>query len=655
MSFGSPYFLWALLCLAIPIIIHLFNFRKTIRVYFSNTKFLKQVQQETTQKQKLKQYLVLASRLLFLSFLVIAFAQPFLPASEQLSSQHNISIYLDNSLSMSAPIGEKTRALDEAIRMAQSIVDLFPNETRYQLITNDFAPYSNTFKTKAEMSDILSQVRLSAISRTSNEITNRVKEKGVTLFWISDFQKSTFGFDPALDSSLQVRLVPILLDEHSNIYVDSAYLENPFAIGGEKNTLKVILKNSGTKKIEGLVTKLSINKIQSGATSVPIEANGTTTISFDITSGLSGNNKASVSFSDYPVSFDNDFFLTLNFSSKLKVIEIKQGGPATYVEKVFGNKNLFSFQSFTISNLNYGLLSTADLVVVDGLNQIDASLAAAIKSYREKNGALLIIPGEQPEITAYQGLTGLPLIKNPSTEMSELNRPDFRSPLFANVFEEKNAAIAMPQATTLISWNDRSAVLQFKNNQPFLSQIGKTFLLACPLDKKFTDFQTNALFVPIMYHLASSGKKNEQPLYYSLTSSSVSIPSDSLLGEAPVKLVGAQEAIPSQRNFNGQLQLELPKYLLTAGFYNVIHSKDTLGLLAFNLNKDESKLEQLKPEEAKALLGGKPSISVFKSNNAESFNKEVKERYLGTPLWKHALILSLLFLLAEVLLIRFLK
>src|SRR5882672_12698466 len=180
MSFVYPSFLWALSALAIPVIIHLFNFRKTTRIYFSNTKFLKQVKEETTQKRRLKQYLVLASRLLFLFFLVIAFAQPFLPAKEQLADQRSIVIYVDNSFSMSTPVAEKTRALDEAVRMAQGILDLFPSEARYQLITNDFAPYSNSFKTKAEVSDLLSQTRLSSISRSASEIIGRVKEKSAT-------------------------------------------------------------------------------------------------------------------------------------------------------------------------------------------------------------------------------------------------------------------------------------------------------------------------------------------------------------------------------------------------------------------------------------------------------------------------------------------
>ena len=121
MNFAFPSFLWALSALSIPIIIHLFNFRRTTRIFFSNTRFLRQVRQETTQKRKLKQYLVLASRLLFLFFLVMAFAQPFLPAQEQMTSGREVTIYLDNSYSMLSLVGEKTRALDAGIRFSKEI------------------------------------------------------------------------------------------------------------------------------------------------------------------------------------------------------------------------------------------------------------------------------------------------------------------------------------------------------------------------------------------------------------------------------------------------------------------------------------------------------------------------------------------------------
>ncbi len=656
MSLLYPSFLWALFALATPIVIHLFNFRKTIRVYFSNTRFLKQVKEETTQKRKLKQYLVLASRLLFLFFLVMAFAQPFLPAREEIVNQQRVVIYLDNSFSMATPIEEKTRALDEAVRRAQNIVDLFPASTRIQLITNEFSPFSNSFKSRTEVTDLLAQVKLSAISRSAAEIINRIREKQLPVFWLSDFQKSTFGEVNKIDASAQIHLIPLVLEKFQNVFVDSIYLANPFTIGGEKNTIKIRLQNAGNKKVEGLIVKLSINSVQAASTSIAISPNGFTEVPFDIAAGLKGNNQAVVSFSDFPISFDNEFYFTLNYTSKLNVLEIKTSSQSTYIEKCFGNKDLFTFSSFNTSNLNYSLLANADLIVVNGVDRIEDDLATAINSYQKDFGAMLLIPGLQPDVASYKKLLPLPLEKNSALEIASLDMPDFLNPFFANVFEDKNSSMAMPQAKGLIGWgDDRSAILKFKNNRPFLSQFGKTFILASPLDKSFTDFFSNALFVPVMYRIAASGKKAEQPLYYSLTSSTIIIPSDSAISEASVRLVGNQEFIPSQRKINGRILLDLPKYALSAGFYKVTNKKDTIGLIAFDADKKESILLQMSGDEVKAALGGKANISIFEANSGETFGTELKERYLGKPLWKYAILLALAFLLVEVLLIRFLK
>ena len=225
MNFVFPQFLWALSALSIPIIIHLFNFRKTTRIYFSNTRFLKQVKEETTQKRKLKQYLVLASRLLFLLFLVLAFAQPFLPAREQMTTGKNMVIYLDNSYSMSAQVEDKVRALDAGIGFAKEIVNLFPADTRYKFITNDFAPFSNTFKSKTEIEDLLTQTRLSPVSRSFDEVKSRMGNLvGSDIFWISDFQKSTFNHNNQhVDSANQWHMIPLEFNQSANVFVDTVY------------------------------------------------------------------------------------------------------------------------------------------------------------------------------------------------------------------------------------------------------------------------------------------------------------------------------------------------------------------------------------------------------------------------------------------------
>ncbi|MBX2967526.1 MAG: BatA domain-containing protein [Cyclobacteriaceae bacterium] len=667
MSFVYPSFLWALAALSVPVIVHLFNFRKTQKIFFSSTRFLKQVQEATSAKRKLKHYLVLASRLLFLLFLVLAFAQPFLPAEEQVSARQQVVIVLDNSLSMSAPVGEKTRALDAGIAMANQLVEIFPQDTRFQLITNDFAPFSNSFKTKPELIDLLTQVRLSPLSRTLREVKEKIDNTTGSaiqkeIFWISDFQKSTLGVvQPNMVDSLQrLHLIPLTTQALANIFIDTAYLENPFVVGGEKNTLLVKLRNDGNRAVEQLLTKLTVNGVQSGTSAVSIPARGSVTTSFDIISPTHGNSRAVISFNDYPVSFDNEFYLALNFSEKVNVIEVKQSASTSPIEKVFGNRDVFAFRSFNSGNINYAAFQESDLVVVNELDRMDAALVQALRSYVIAGGTVVVIPSSMPDVNAYRSLLALSNLSVAiEAEAIELETPDYSNPFFENIFEEKSNRLVLPKARRVLNWGtDRAAILKLKNDKPFLSQFsqgGKIFLFASPLQAEFTDFNANFLFLPVMYRVATSGKKADWKPYYSLTETLITMRVDSLPGEEPVRLVGQQEIIPAQRKLADRVVLELPRFSMQAGFYQAIAGKDTTGLFAFNLDSRESLLEQVGASEIKQLLGGGDNITLFEATSSETFSNEIKTRYLGTPLWKYTLMIALLFLLAEVLLIRFLK
>jgi hypothetical protein len=664
MSFLYPSFLWALLALAIPVIIHLFNFRKTTQVYFSSTRFLKEVKEATTAKRRLKHYLILFSRLLFLFFLIITFCQPVIPAREQMSNERNIVIYLDNSQSMSAQTNDKVRALDDAISFAQQIVNLFPQDSRYKLLTNDFSPSANTFKTKPEIIDLLTQLRLSPVSRSAKEVQDRIYQsraaRSQEVFWISDLQKSTQGQMARWDSASKLHLVPIEFTKQSNVFIDSAYLENPFAAGGGKNILYVKVRNDGDQEVERLNLKLTINNIQAATATVTLPAGGTSETSFDLATNLNGLNEAKISFNDFPVSFDNEFYLALNFTDKIRVVEIRHSNARTVVEKVFGNGQIFDFTSHPVSNFNYSLLSQADLVVVNGLNTVDAALAGALRSYLNEFGSVFIAPGNNPDAASLKSFLQVPVLSAVESKTQlDLERPDFSNPFFENVFEEKSASIAMPRAARLLDWGpDRSAILRFKNDHPFLSrfdQRGKVYLLASPLAQEQTDFFNHALFVPVMYRIASSSKRNESKPYYTLHESFISLRLDSLPGEEPLRWVGQEEIVPAQRKINQQVIFDIPKFSMSKGFYKVVADDDTVSLLAFNLDKDESLLDQFTGAEMKQLFGDGDNITIFQVGSSQAFSNEIKERYLGTPLWKYALLLSILFLLTEILLIRFLK
>jgi hypothetical protein len=665
MSFLYPSFLWALLALAIPIIIHLFNFRKTTQVLFSNNRFLKEVKEATTAKRRLKHYLILFSRLLFLFFLIITFCQPIIPAIEQLGNGRNIILYLDNSQSMSAQTTDQTRGLEVGVSFARSIVELFPPDTRYKLLTNDFSPASNTYKTKIEVLDLLTQIRLSPVSRAHKEVVDRISQaktaRNQEVFWISDLQKSTQGPVLKWDSVSKLHLVPIEFSRQSNVFVDTAHLENPFAAGGGKNVLHVKVRNDGDKAAERLNLKLTINETQAASTSINIPAKGTAETSFDLSTSLSGLNEAKLAFNDFPIAFDNEFYMAMNFTDKIRTLEIRSSENRTVVEKVFGNEQIFDFSSYSVDNFNYSLLANADLVVVNGLNTVDIPLANALREYLNDLGTILYFPGSKPDVVNLKTFLQLPLVAVPETiAQQELDKPDFSNPFFENVFEEKSATIAMPRGIKLLDWGyDRSAILRFKNDQPFLSRFdqagGNLYVAATALQPGQTDFFNHALFVPVMYRIASSSIRNESKLYYTLRESFIQLRADSLQGDEPLRWVGDEEIVPAQRRLGNEVIFDVPKFSIVKGFYKIVANRDSVSLLAFNLDKAESLLDQYTGEEMKQVLGGGDQITIFKVGSQEAFSNEIKERYLGTPLWKYALLLAIFFLLMEILLIRFVK
>jgi hypothetical protein len=421
-----------------------------------------------------------------------------------------------------------------------------------------------------------------------------------------------------------------------------------------------VVRNDGSRDIDQLNLRLMLNNIQEGTATTSISRGGRAEVTFDIATSLAGLNEARITFNDFPVTFDNEFFLALNFTNRINVIEIKTTEASTPVQRVFGNERIFAFQTHTVSNFNYSLLDQADLVVVNGLNSLDPALAGALQRYLGTSGAVMVIPGTSPDGDNLKTTLQLPALRVIQDKgQTELARPDFSNPFFENVFEEKSVALAMPHASKILDWgNDRTAILHFRNEQPFVSRfnrVGQLYLMSCALTTAQTDFFNHALFVPVMYRIAASGRKKEFKPYYTLRESNISIHVDSLRGEDPLRWVGAEEVVPAQRKVNEDVIFDIPKFSVSKGFYKVVMQRDTVNLIAFNLDKSESLMDQYSGEEFKQMLGGQDNVTIFNVGKQEAFSNEIKERYLGQSLWKYALVMAIFFIVAEVLLIRFMK
>ncbi len=668
MNFLYPEFLFGLFTLAIPIIIHLFNFRKSKKVYFSNTRFLRNIKKSTSQKLKLKHYLILFSRLLFLAFLVLAFAQPYLPSADKNPQVESVYIYLDNSLSMSNRVDGGMKSLNLGMDFVDKILEMYPTNTTYKFLTNEFASFSNTLKSKDEIEELLTELRMSNISRTLPEAYTRLishtlqqNEKNKDIYIISDFQKSTIGNieQLELDSANQIFISPIFFDATKNIFIDSIYLSNPFLVANEKNQLKVIIKNSGFEEATELPVKLFINEIQSANALVSLAPGGSEEITFEISYNLEKVNRCRINFEDYPVTFDNDLYFVLKLENKINVMEIRKEDETSPVEQVYGNRSLFNYTSQIASSTDYSLIRQFDLVIVNGLQSVDNSLSIELNNFVDLGGSLLIIPGNNPDVNSYKSLlNSIDLVVN-DTSRTDVSMPDLTDPFYENIFESDNERIDMPDALPIINWRGQQMdILKLRNNLNFLSGFrkqGTIFVLATPLEDQFTNFHRHALFVPVMYRLAAMSKKTFEKPYYSINESTINLRLDSLNKQDIFKLTDSEsELIPNQRISANELIMEMPKNILNPGFYDLNLEGTNKAVLAFNLDKAESYLEQMSLNDIKSNFAGNENVTIFNANDVDNFSNEIKKNKFGVPLWKYAIILSLLFLLAEALLIRFL-
>src|SRR5471030_1931734 len=198
MHFLYPAFLFALISLAIPVLIHQFNFRRYQKVYFSNVQFLKEIREQQSSRRNLKERLILASRLLALFFLVMAFTRPYIPGphAANAAGQRAISVFVDNSYSMQT-LNREGSLLDEAKRRAKEIASAYNINDRFQLLTQDFEGKHQRLVSRDQFDDAVDAVKISPQSRSLQQIINRQqglldmhKNGPGSVYIISDFQKN---------------------------------------------------------------------------------------------------------------------------------------------------------------------------------------------------------------------------------------------------------------------------------------------------------------------------------------------------------------------------------------------------------------------------------------------------------------------------------
>jgi hypothetical protein len=650
---------------------------------FTNVRFLQELKEETTRMSRIKHLLVLASRILAIIFLVLAFAQPILPVSKDLVSAPSsaISIYIDNSFSMESQSKEGP-LLEVARKKAREIAAAYPPSTRIQLLTNDFEAVHQRLFTREEFLDELERVKISPVSRTISEVSLRQSEalhsgsvNNGARFIVSDFQNSFCDFlEVAADSNSVLNLIALPLQESSNIYIDSCWLASPVVQLNTPVEISVRIVNSSDKDADNIPVRLKINGTQRAVASAAVEAGKSVDISMTFSVNTPGWQKVAIEITDHPVTFDDQYYMSFNVRENLMVMSLDGNTAGPYLKALYGQDAFFRYTSVPYNQVNYAALKDQDLIVLNQLPEISSGLTSELQRYVQQGGTVVCFPDSTASVESYSVF--LQTLVN--DRISSLVRGqdkvlsiDMRHPVFQEVFEkskQNDGAIDYPAVSAHYvlensGRTNRNALVKLGGGDAFLAEYssgrGSVYFFTVPLSPGFSNLSRHALVVPMMYRIALLSMRAPLMSYDLGSSTAILLPATINTGEENIHLRNADlktDVVPLMRTTSTGVEVMPGPAVQHSGNYTLESSTGVVASIALNYDRKESPM-QFVDEDDLAELGAEAKgsvIKVFKPGSGD-LSKTIHRENEGVPLWKYCIIAALLFLLAETLLLRFWK
>lgn len=642
MHFKHPEILYFLFLLIVPILVHLFQLRRFKTSYFTNVRFLKELAIQTRKSSKIKKRLLLATRLLLLTCIITAFAQPFFEAKDSKNASNEMYIVLDNSFSMQAK-GKKGELLKRAV---QELLENTPETAQFSLLTNT-ENYWNTDIKSAKSA--LQNLKYSATPFELSSIMAKIKahksahKKDIVI--ISDAVGLTENDVKNIDQEEKPYFIVPQAEQKNNVSIDSVYinqtLENFYEItvdlsgyGEDFKPISTSLYNQN-KLIAKTIINFDAKKKKINFT-IPKEA-------------FHGY----VSIEDNGLTYDNKLFFSISKNKKTNVISIGEPEKSNFLSRIYTSAE-FNYNNYAIGSLDYNSLEKQNTIILNELVEIPQALQTTLKAFVSKGGNLVLIPSEKSSISnlnSFLGNFGKVQFNTLKAQNKLITKINFDHPLFSGVFENKITNFQYPKTNNSFDVSSPyPAVLSYEDQTAFVTtiqnQVSGITVFSAPINTENSNFQQSPLIVPLFYKMGQNNQKtgvnaltigNNQPYFVDVL----------LTKDAILEVKGTDDSfIPIQQILNNKVKLTFNDFPETAGNYSIFDKKEWIENLSFNYKRSESDLSQVNTNV----------VSNFKTADTIStiFNTLQTER-TDSQIWKWFVIFALLFLALEMAIIKFVK
>lgn len=642
MHFKHPEILYFLLLLIVPVLVHLFQLRRFKKEYFTNVRLLKTLSIQTRKSSKIKKWLLLTCRMLLLSCIIIAFAQPFFDAKDNKNANNEMYIILDNSYSMQAK-GKKGELLKRAV---QELLEETPANSTFSLLTNTEKYWNTDIKT---IQNVLQNLEYSASPFQLENLIAQIKSHH------SPFKKDVVIITDAvgleqknlknIDKTDSFYFIIPKAEQKNNISIDSVFIHQTLDNFYE---ISVVLTGFGENLKPVSLSLYNQNKLiaKTVATVETKKKNINFTIPKQAFHGF-------VSIVDSGLEYDNTLYFSISKTKKINILSIGTAEKSRFMPRIY-TPDEFNYSNFDLAALDYNSIEKQNAIIINELDEIPQALRTTLNSFVSKGGNLIVIPSASATIeNTNTFLKSFGNIQFKALENREklITKINFNHPLFSGVFENKINNFQYPKTKNSFSTtNSEPSALSYEEQSAFLialqNKIGGVFVFTASINTANSNFQQSPLIVPVFYKMAVS---NQNTGINSLTiGNTTPYFADAILTKDAILTVkGNEEQFnPIQQILNNKVQLVFNDYPEQAGNYGIYNKKDWLENISFNYNRTESNLASANED----------AVSEYKTiDSIATVFDTIQTNRTDNQIWKWFLIFALLFLAIEMAIIRFVK
>ncbi len=690
MIFLNPAVLFGLLAASIPVLIHLLNLKKLKKIEFSTLTFLKELQKNKIRKLKLKQWLLLALRVLIILFLVTAFARPTLKGvalGGTTSAAKTTAVYiLDDTFSMSAVDADGSYFNQSKQAIINLIKNLQEGDEAALVLVSDQG--NEELKPTLDLDELSKEVKEADISYSSStinhalirasEILDKSNNFNKEIYLLSDFQKGRLSDESPPDLSRllngKVKLYTFNFSGKDlfNLGIDELKVNTQIFEKDKPVNFDVTVTNYSDQPADNRVLSLFINGERSAQQSISLSPGESKSVTMEAVVKTTGYIDAFAELEDDDIVQDNRRYTDFYVPDKIPAAifyddqnDIKFVETALSLTGEAGTIKLTEKNSNQISSFD---LSQFDVIIIAGAANI--SNFDRLKAYVNNGGGLFLMPGDNSNVPAFSQLTsglGLPVPEGTAGKMNEpanavsFDKVEFDHPIFRNIFsgvEKKKLQSPDIYFHYKISSGGKGInIITLTDGTSFLSDYkigkGKTLLLNTSPVLSWSNFPLKNIFAPLfvksVFYLASKDMtENENPAGNPVT---VTL-SDVTLPQIRVKRPDKTEELVNLEK-SGSLNFITYSKTNVTGNYKFYSGQKSVAEISINADPRESVVKYLTDKDFTKYLDGinfkGKHITISKSENPSEI---VMQSRFGSELWRIFLIAALVTALVEMAIAR---